>query len=279
MAGGKRMRFRACVVIGDRKGKVATAVAKGADVPLAINKAVNKAQKSWINVPIINETIHKKGNLIIPSFSIERLQSLMYTLWVLYKKNKIPNIPIIIDSPMGNNVLNVFSNFKKWHKLSAVDYSAMCNRMNIIKSYKETWETIDNPCSKIIVAGSGMVTGGRVLTYLQHLINKESTTVLLVGYQAEGTRGRKLQEGAKEIKIYGKNYSVKARIKRVESLSAHADQLGIMDWLENITNITETVFLLHGERNALDSLKLKLIETHHWNAVTPKLHDVASVTI
>lgn len=228
---------------------------------------------------LINETIRKKGNLIIPSFAIERLQSLMYTLWILHKKNKIPNIPIFVDSPMGNNVLNVFSNFKKWHKLSDQDYKSMCNRMHIIQSYKETWETIDDPRSKIIIAGSGMVTGGRVLTYLQQLITKESTTVLLVGYQAEGTRGRKLNEGAKEIKIYGKYYSVKATILRIESLSAHADQLGIMDWLDNITNFPEKVFLLHGETNALEGLKLKLNETFHWNVVMPKLYDVEIITV
>ena len=228
---------------------------------------------------LINETIRKKGNLIIPSFAIERLQSLIYLLWVLYKKNKIPNIPIIVDSPMGNNVLDVFSDFMNWHKLSINDYHSMCNRMTIIKSYKETWETIDNPRSKIIIAGSGMVTGGRVLTYLQYLLDKESTTVLLVGYQAEGTRGRKLIDGATEIKIYGKYYPVHAKIKRIESLSAHADQAGLLEWVNNIVNIPEKVFLLHGERNALDTLKLKLTETYHWNVETPELHSKCRVTI
>ncbi|MBE9490781.1 MAG: MBL fold metallo-hydrolase, partial [Bacteroidetes bacterium] len=202
---------------------------------------------------IINDAIHKKGNLIIPSFAVERLQTLMYILWRLYKKNKIPNIPIFIDSPMGNNVLNVFKCFPKWHKLSDVDYNAMCNHVNIIQSYKETWETIDNPRSKIIVAGSGMITGGRVLTYLQQLIDEPTTTVLLVGYQAEGTRGRQLQDGAHEIKFYGKYYPVMASIKRIESLSAHADQQDLLNWMSTIKNIPENVFLIHGEPTALDA--------------------------
>ena len=85
---------------------------------------------------LVNETIHKKGNLIIPSFAVERLQTLMYLLWKLYKKNKIPNIPIFVDSPMGNNVLHVFKRFPKWHKLSDADYNAMCNHINIIQSVK-----------------------------------------------------------------------------------------------------------------------------------------------
>ncbi len=228
---------------------------------------------------LINETIRNKGTLVIPSFAIERLQSLMYILWLLYKKNKIPEIPIIVDSPMGNNVLDVFSEFMNWHKLSIKDYRSMCNRMTIIKSYRETWETIDNPRSKIVIAGSGMVTGGRVLTYLQYLIDKKSTTVLLIGYQAEGTRGRKLVDGVKEIKIYGKLHQVNAKIERIESLSAHADQKELLEWVEGIVNIPEHVFLLHGEGNAIDTLKLKLEKNFGWNIVTPSLHSKYSVTI
>jgi metallo-beta-lactamase family protein len=228
---------------------------------------------------IIKETIHKKGNLIIPSFAVERLQTLMYVLWKLYKKNRIPNIPIFIDSPMGNNVLEVFKHFPKWHKLSMADYKAMCNHINIVQSYKETWETIDDKRSKIIIAGSGMVTGGRVLTYLQQLIDEPSTTVLLVGYQAEGTRGRQLLEGTHEIRFFGKYYPVKATIKSIQSLSAHADQNDLLDWMSNIKNSPEKVFLIHGEPTALDAFRLKIKDTYNWNVTIPKLTDVEKLII
>ena len=228
---------------------------------------------------IIKETIHKRGNLIIPSFAVERIQTLMFLLWKLYKKNKIPNIPIFIDSPMGNNVLEVFKRFPKWHKLSISEYNAMCNHVNIIQSFKETWETIDDKRPKVIIAGSGMVTGGRVLTYLQHLIDEPTTTVLLVGYQAEGTRGRQLQDGAHEIRFYGKYYPVKASIKHIESLSAHADQAGLLDWLSNIKNIPETVFLIHGEPTALDVFRVKIKNTYKWHVSIPKIMDVEKLLI
>ena len=228
---------------------------------------------------IIKETIHKKGNLIIPSFAVERLQTLMYILWKLYKKNKIPNIPIFIDSPMGNNVLDVFKRFPKWHKLSMDDYNAMCNHINIIQSYKETWETIDDKRSKIVIAGSGMVTGGRVLTYLQQLIDEPSTTVLLVGYQAEGTRGRQLLEGAHEIRFFGKYYPVNATIKNIESLSAHADQKDLINWMSSIKNIPEKVYLVHGEPTALDAFRVKIKDVYGWNVTIPKLTDVEKVMI
>lgn len=228
---------------------------------------------------IILETLQKKGNLIIPSFAVERLQTLMFILWQLYKKNKIPNVPIFIDSPMGNNVLSVFKRFPKWHKLSDTDYNDMCNHVNIVESYRETWETIDDKRSKIVIAGSGMVTGGRVLTYLKQLIDEPSTTVLLVGYQAEGTRGRLLLDGVHEIRFFGKYYPVRATIESIESLSAHADQADLINWMSSIKNIPEKVYLIHGEPTALDAFRVKIQDIHNWNVMIPKLTDVDKVII
>jgi len=243
------------------------------------NKLHPREDVEEILVRLINKTIHNNGNLIIPSFAVERLQSLIYTLWKLYNKNKIPNIPIFVDSPMGNNVLELFKHFPKWHKLSNTEYKAMCRHMNIVQSYKETWETIDNPRSKIVIAGSGMVTGGRVLTYLKQLIDEPSTTVLLVGYQAEGTRGRQLLEGAHEIKFFGKYYPVKATIEHLESLSAHADQGELLHWLDGIKNFPEMVYLIHGETSALDVFKTKLKDTYNWNVTIPKLLQIEKIIL
>jgi len=220
---------------------------------------------------LIKETIHKRGNLIIPSFAVERLQSIMYLLWKLYKSNRIPNIPIFVDSPMGNNVLSVFEAFSDWHHLPIEEYKAMCQHINIISSYRETWETIDDNRPKIVIAGSGMVTGGRVLTYLRQLLDKDSTTVLLVGYQAEGTRGRQLLEGAHEIKLFGKYIPVKAKVKHLESLSAHADQKELLQWMQSIKNIPEKVFLVHGEPTALQTFRVKIKDTLGWHVEVPKL--------
>ncbi len=228
---------------------------------------------------IINNTLKSKGNIIIPSFAVERLQTLMYIIWKLYQQNKIPNIPVIVDSPMGTNVLQIFKRFSKWHKLSNTEYNAMCNHVTIIESYKETWKTIDDKRSKIIIAGSGMVTGGRVLTYLQQFIDDPRTTIILVGYQAEGTRGRQLQDSAHEIKFFGKYYPVKAQVKLIESLSAHADQKDLLDWMSEIKNIPEQVFIIHGEKTALDVFRVKIKDTYNWNVIIPKLSDVKKVMI
>ena len=243
------------------------------------NKNHPKEDVEGILTELVNKTIQQRGNLIIPSFAVERLQSLMYQLWLLYKKNKIPNIPIFVDSPMGNNVLSVFQQFPDWHKLSLKEYNAMCDHVNIISSYKETWETIDDPRPKIVIAGSGMVTGGRVLTYLKQLIDVEGTIVLLVGYQAEGTRGKQLLEGAHELKLFGKYYPVKAEIRHLESLSAHADQSGLLDWLSGLKNIPERVFLVHGEPTALDAFRSKLNDKFNWQVHIPKLHETIELMV
>ena len=243
------------------------------------NKLHPKENIEEVLASIVKETINKNGNLIIPSFAIERLQTLMYILWRLYIKNKIPNIPIFVDSPMGNNVLEVFKRFPKWHKLSTKDYNSMCNHINIIQSYKETWETIDDNRSKIIIAGSGMITGGRVLTYLKQLIDQPSTTVLLVGYQAEGTRGRQLKDGVHEIRFFGKYYPVKATVKSIETFSAHADQQELLDWMSRIKNSPEMVYLVHGEPAALDAFRVKIKNTYNWNVRIPKLNDIDQIII
>ncbi len=230
-------------------------------------------------IDLVNKTIYNRGTLIIPSFAVERLQTLMFLLWELYQKNKIPSIPIFVDSPMGNNILSVFEQFPEWHQLSKKEYYGMNSHIHSITSYRETWETIDDPRPKIVIAGSGMVTGGRVLTYLQQLIDEYTTTILLVGYQAEGTRGRDLLEGVKEIKFYGKYYPVKAEVHHIESLSAHGDQDELLDWINNIKNIPEKVFLIHGETDALNALKIKINKEYGWPVSIPKLNEVHRIRV
>lgn len=243
------------------------------------NKLHPKESVSETLIALIKKTIHNRGALIIPSFAVERLQTLMFLLFKLYQDRHIPNLPIFIDSPMGNNVLGVFEKYAAWHKIPPNDFSAMKKRMNIITSYKKTWETIDDPRPKIVIAGSGMVTGGRVLTYLKQLIDEPTTSILLVGYQAEGTRGRQLLEGAHELKFFGKYYPVKATVNHIDSLSAHADQAGILDWLSDIKNIPEQVYLIHGEPTALDTLRVKIKDTFSWNVTVPKQRQTVDLNL
>ncbi len=229
---------------------------------------------------VIHETIGKNGTLIIPSFAVERAQLLMYMIWKLSAEGKIPNsLPVILDSPMGTNALAVFRKHHDWHKLTDDETIRMSERFHVVQSYAETWEIIDNPAPKIIIAGSGMVTGGRVLTYLQKYLGRESTTVLLAGYQAEGTRGRQLLDGADEIKLYGKYIPVKANIDILDGLSAHADKNELIEWLSDIKKSPDHLFLVHGEPQPLDSLRVKIKDTYDWHAAIPDLYHIEEIPL
>ena len=217
----------------------------------------------------INNTVEKGGTIIIPSFAVERAQTIMYLLWQLKTEGKIPNIPYIIDTPMGIKVLDIFENNRKWHKLPEQEYVAMCQMFTMNSDYQETIETIYNKESKVVIAASGMITGGRVLSYLERYIGLPETTVIIIGYQAEGTRGRKLLEGDKEIKIYGKFYDVKANILEIEALSAHGDQKDLLNWLSELENTPKKVFLVHGENEAFEELGTKIKEKYGFDWVAP----------
>jgi metallo-beta-lactamase family protein len=217
----------------------------------------------------INNTVEKGGTVIIPSFAVERAQMIMYLLWQLKKEDRIPNIPYIIDTPMGINALEIFINNKNWHKLSVHDCTEMSKMFALVSDYQETMENVFNEQPKVVIAASGMVTGGRVLTYLEHYIGLPQTTVIIVGYQAEGTRGRKLLEGAKEIKIHGKYYQVLAKILEIEGLSAHGDQKDLLNWLSALENKPKKVFLVHGENAPLDELRIKIHEKYGFDCKVP----------
>lgn len=210
----------------------------------------------------INNAVDKGGTVIVPSFAVERAQTIMYLLWQLKQEGKIPNIPYIIDTPMGINALDIFSNNKQWHKLSLEECHAMSEMFTLVSDYQESLDVMFDKQPKVVIAASGMVTGGRVLSYLEHYIGLPETTVIIVGYQAEGTRGRKLLEGATDIKIHGKYYPVLANILEIKGLSAHGDQKDLLNWLSALDNKPKKVFLVHGENEPADELRIKIIEKY-----------------
>lgn len=228
---------------------------------------------------IVLETIAKGGSVIIPSFAVERTQVLMYLFWQLRKSGELPDVPLIMDSPMATRVLEVFEKHRDWHKLPAEDFTAMCEMFQIVENYQESLELMDTPFPKVVIAGSGMVTGGRVLGYLQQYIEKPQHTVLLVGYQGEGTRGRQLLDGIHEIKIRGKYYPVKSRVEVLHGLSAHGDQTELLHWMSDIKVAPENIFIVHGERQAADTFQVKIRDTFGWQAVVPNLYEIVEIPL
>ena len=219
----------------------------------------------------INNTFYKEGTVIIPSFAVERAQAIMYLLWQLKMEGKLPDIPFIIDTPMGIDVLKVFQQNTSWHKLSPQESIDMCEMFTMISDYKDTIETIYDTRPKVVIAASGMVSGGRVLSYLERYITKPETTIVIVGYQGEGTRGRKLLEGEKEIKIHGKFFPVEATVLEIQGLSAHGDQKDLLHWLSALETKPKKVFLVHGENQPADELRFRIHEKYGFDCSVPMM--------
>jgi len=219
---------------------------------------------------IVSQTIARGGAVITPTFAIGRSQALLYILYQLQEQGIIPNnVPIFLDSPMATKVTDLFCQFKDEHKFSI----PQCNlAFNVATDTPTTEDSkgineVDGPA--IILVGSGMAEGGRVFHHFKRLISEGKNTVLFVGYQGEGTTGRALIDGAKDVKIFGKSHPVHADVEQINMLSAHADYHEILDWLSNFENAPRKVFLTHGESESAQALKKKIEERFDWSVVIP----------
>src|SRR5690606_1693591 len=178
------------------------------------------------------QTLFEKGNLLIPCFAVGRAQELIQLIYRLKAKKSIPaSIPVFLDSPMAAAANKTLLHYPEWATLKTGMWQQMLSGLVINQDFAGTSRIIKQRSSKIILAGSGMLTGGRALEYLKHYIQDKRNTVLLVGFQAAGTRGRALLNGAAEIKIHGQYYPVLVRVAEIRSLSAHADQQELVEWL------------------------------------------------
>ncbi|PJZ70449.1 MBL fold metallo-hydrolase [Leptospira perolatii] len=231
-------------------------------------------------IEYVQKYANSKGSIIIPSFAVERTQLLMYLFWKLRREKKIPKIPIYLDSPMGESVYEVFENYgSNWHKLSRSECIDIGKTIEKVQNPKETRRLAQEEGPRIIIAGSGMATGGRVLSYLEHSLGDPNSLVLLVGYQAKGTRGRDLQEGSREIKIRGKFYTVKCEVALIDGLSAHADQKELLDWLSKLQKPPKHLCIVHGENGSARALSEKIKERYGWDSMIPQRNDRIEIDV
>ncbi|WP_342331679.1 MBL fold metallo-hydrolase [Pedobacter sp. FW305-3-2-15-E-R2A2] len=209
---------------------------------------------------LINETVSRGGNVLIPSFAVGRAQELIYMLGLLKEQHKIPfHLPVILDTPMGASATKIFTRYAdEYSTISKETYLKISNRVTINEEYAGTLQTIRDKRSKIVIAASGMLSGGRVLEYLKHYLTNASNAILIIGFQAEGTRGRALLNHSHELKIHGRYYGVKANVAEILGLSAHADQAELMDWIRKYVPAPKQIMLVHGEPSAQEALRVKI---------------------
>jgi metallo-beta-lactamase family protein len=225
---------------------------------------------------IITETARRGGHVLIPAFAVGRTQQLLYLIRELEEENRIPLLRVFVDSPMAASATKLYLRHKEDHDLDMKDLMddrknpLATRRFNLARTVQESKQVSAEGESTIVISASGMATGGRILHHLRKRLPDERNTVIFVGFQAEGTRGRRLLDGEQEIKIFGEFAPVRAQIERLDNLSAHADSREILRWLGGFKRAPEKVFLVHGEPDAQEALKNKIIEKFGWEVEIPE---------
>jgi metallo-beta-lactamase family protein len=232
---------------------------------------------------VINSTRRAGGNVVIPSFAIERAQELLYRLNTLLLEDRIRDTQVFIDSPMAIRVTEVFKHFPDMYDDEMTDLVRAGNSPFRFPNLKMTLNAEDSKAinyireSIIIIAGSGMCTGGRIKHHLVNNISRPDCTVLFIGYQAFGTLGREIVEGKKHVRILGEKRQVKAKIKQIHGFSAHADRDELFDWVSNLKKPPRQVFITHGEEEPAHSFAELLREKKGWNTSVPAYGDAAGL--
>jgi metallo-beta-lactamase family protein len=231
---------------------------------------------------VIGDTTARGGKLIIPAFAIGRVEELLYWIRRLEQERKIPVLPVYVDSPMATEALRHYtarvSELDPDMKSTRKDVSTFATgRFQTIASPQQSKELTASRRTAIVISASGMATGGRVLHHMAAALPDARSTVLFVGYQAAGTRGRLLVDGAREVKIHGQLIGVNARIARNDSMSAHADRTEIVRWLQTLPAAPRRLCLVHGEPVPMDALKGLIAERFGWEVSTPGHREVMSL--
>ncbi|MDW7738662.1 MAG: MBL fold metallo-hydrolase [Bacillota bacterium] len=225
---------------------------------------------------IIDETMKEGGNLIIPSFAVERTQDLLYDLSILQSQERLdPNIEIYLDSPLAIKATEIFKqNIELYdretnHLIKIGHHPLKMPNLKYSSTKAESIKLNDRNSNTIIISASGMCDAGRIQYHLLHNLWRPESTVLFVGYQAEGTLGRQIISGDKNVELFGKQITVKARIEDNRAYSAHADQRDLLNWLKGIKHKPKTIYIVHGEEDAQTALSKKIWEEFKIETVIP----------
>ncbi len=218
---------------------------------------------------IINRTVAKGGKIIIPAFSVGRTQKILYYINQLKNNGRIPDLTVFLDSPMSIKVTTLVDDYEEEDKLTREQYEDIYKSVKFCVTREQSKRILNYPDPAIIISASGMATGGRVLHHIANYGPKPNCTIVFAGYQAEGTRGRDLQDGKNEIKIHGEMVHVRAKIEKLANMSDHADSKEILEWLKTMPGKPKKVFITHGELTSSEALSKKIEKELGWETEVP----------
>ena len=219
---------------------------------------------------VVRETAARGGTVLIPSFAVGRAQLVMLALARLKRAGEIPDLPVFLDSPMAIDATALYRKHRRLHRLTIEECRAMSGVARLVNTPEQSKALAGLSVPSVIVAASGMATGGRVLHHLKLLAPDARNHVLFVGYQAGGTRGAHLVEGDREVKIHGEWVPVNAKVSLIDGYSAHADADEIMGWLRGARQAPSQVYVCHGDQEAADRLRQRISEELGWPARVPE---------
>jgi len=223
---------------------------------------------------VIARTVRRGGTVLIPAFAVGRAQLLLYHLWKLRSSGRLSNIPIYLDSPMAISATDLLHIHRDDHRLTPEDCDTICRIATYTRDVEGSKAITSSSYPKVVISASGMATGGRVLHHLKAFAPDQKNTILFSGFQAAGTRGRAMLQGTREIKIHGQWIPVKAEIADLPALSAHADSDELMRWLSGFRHAPARTFIVHGESDAAESLRVRIGKDLGWNATVPRQDQV-----
>ncbi len=218
---------------------------------------------------VINRTAARGGTLIIPAFAVGRAQLILHAIHLLKQRGAIHHLPVYLNSPMAADAMQVFRHHHAELRLSADECEAMEHAAQVIRTPDESRELNARRGPMVIVAGSGMATGGRVIHHIKAFAPHKRNTILLAGFQAGGTRGAALAAGAATVRIHGEDVPVRCEVAQLDSLSAHADAAGLEAWLRSAPRPPRRAFVTHGEPAAADALRIRVERSLRWPAYVP----------
>jgi metallo-beta-lactamase family protein len=219
---------------------------------------------------VIMRTFERKGTLLIPSFAVGRAQLILHYIRQLKLNKSIPDIPVFLNSPMALKANHVFSEHAEESKMSRQEAREICATATSVTSVEESIALNERKDPVIIIAASGMATGGRVLHHLKTVAPDPKNTILFVGFQAGGTRGEAITKGAKEVKIHGEYWPIRAEVAQLDSMSAHADGVEVLAWIRNLKKKPRRIFVTHGEPAAAEELRRQITDQLKIEALVPK---------
>ncbi len=223
---------------------------------------------------VIERTVRRGGTVVIPTFAVGRAQSLLYHLWKLKIAGRLLNVPIYLDSPMAIDATDLLHAHRADHRLTPEVCGAICGIATYTRDVESSKAITASRYPKVVISASGMATGGRVLHHLKAFVPDQKNTILFSGFQAAGTRGRAMLQGAREIRVHGEWIPVRAEVDDLAMLSAHADADELMRWLSGFRHEPSRVFIVHGEPEAAEALRVRINKDLGWNATVPRQDQV-----